>query len=59
MWNVDTHGKKLLTQLLNPDCVFNICFKEGTFPDKLKLARTDPVFKRGVSSGVSWYKAYI
>lgn len=36
---------------------FKIFFKEVTFPDKLKLSRTDPVFKRGDSSGVSWYKA--
>ena len=36
--------------------IFNICLAKGVFPDKLKIARVTPIFKKGSNSLVTNYR---
>jgi len=38
--------------------IFNNCVQNGTFPDKLKLAKVSPVYKSGAKDIASNYGQY-
>ena len=49
--------KKVLPFILRPLChIFNLSLSTGTFPDKLKLAKVIPLFKKGNANTLSNYR---
>lgn len=61
--SLDVYGMSasLLKEIIDPIAealtrIFNMCLRQGVFPDRLKLARTVPVFKKGDSSEISSYR---
>ena len=49
---------KLSATIIAPELVkiFNLAIREGTYPDKLKIAKVIPIFKKGDQSSVNNYR---
>ena len=48
--------KKIIHLISKPLCaIFNSSLKNGIFPDKLKVAKVIPIFKKGQSNSYSNY----
>lgn len=49
--------REIVEYIAHPLCILiNTCLAEGVFPDKLKIARVVPVFKKGDRTQVSSYR---
>ena len=49
---------KLSATIIAPELVkiFNLAIREGTYPDKLKIAKVIPIFKKGDQTSVNNYR---
>ena len=51
--NYDNVEQNLNCLLVLLKCIFDISLKNGTFPEKIKIARVTPVFKSGDISSIT------
>ena len=56
--NFSTHFIKISSSILVPALtkIFNLSIKTGTYPDKLKIAKVIPIFKKGDPTSVNNYR---